>query len=229
MSGRLAVALVERIRQLDAFAKFVLIEAVSESLALAVSAVWEDGDDRLPTLAIACANPSQFGRHGLVSASVATLRNESPRGVCVVVCEGTELAERQSINNFVPVSPADLLEDKSRLMLLADAVRPVRRDGPVAAVREAIVTLPTGLRPSASSVAAYFDLLADGQDALAQLPVLGGFRDSAAIADVRGERIKDNLLLAASRRSDEVVKPGLYPDIRGRAERVLVRGEALLR
>jgi hypothetical protein len=223
MSSRLAAALIERIKLIDARTKFLMIEAVPNALAHEINRRWDDGDQRLPVLAIASPTAADFGSRGLVLASAATLRNEYPNGVCVVICEGAEVAERQSINLFSPISPADLLEDKNRLMLLGEAVQPVRRDGPVAAVREAIVTMPRGLRPSATAVAAYFDAIAGGADALESLPLIGGFRDSALPADIRGDRVRENLLLASRRRADDVIRAEDYSLIRRRADRVLGR------
>lgn len=222
---RLGAALVERIRAIEGDAKFVIVEAASVDLALAMAEFWDAEDPALPRLAIAADDPTPFGQYALRNASAATLRHQrqNPRGVCVVVCEGYQLAERQSINGFIPVAPAALLESKNNLMLLAEAVSPVRRDGPVAAVREAIVLLPPGERPSAAQVARYFDAIAAGGDPLVSLPVLGGFPDPGVVpAEVRGERIKENLALAARRRAGGDT-PRAYGQIRTRAQRVLGR------
>ena len=224
MSDRLALALIERIRRIDATAKFLVIEAVPASLARPLGTHWNDEDPRLPRLAIAAAQDAEgFGHHGLGRASVATLRNNSPKGVFIVICEDAQLAERQSILNFMPVAPADLLETKDRLMLLGEASSPVQRDGYMAAVREAIVTMPSSIRPTASAVAAYFDRIALGEDALIALPRIGGFRDACPVADIRGERIRDNLILASRRSSGDVILPNDFARIRSRAERVLRR------
>ena len=45
----------------------------------------------------------------------------------------------------------------------------------------------------------------------------------AALADVRGERIVENLILASGRRRDDVVRPATFGDVRTRASRVLAR------
>lgn len=222
MTLRLAAALVEHIRQMDVPTKFLIMEAVPEPLAANLSSCWDDGDDRLPALGVVSCGAERTS-HDIGATSVAGLRNSSPGGLCVVVCEGMALAERQSINGFVPVSPADLLATRSSLMLLSNAVAPARRDGPVAAVREALVTIPQGQRPSAQAVAAYFDRLAAGWDPMEQLPLIGAFRDAAVAAEVRSDRIRENLLLSTARRSDDALKPSAYPDIRARAERVLGR------
>jgi hypothetical protein len=221
---RLGAAIVELIRRIPGDSKFLKIEAATKELAAAIEEHWNDSDASLPTLAIASDDPATYGQHGLSDLSAAGLRSRSPHGACVVVCEGFALAERESILGFLPVAPGDLLTSKNKLMLLADAVTPVRRDGPAAAVREAIVLLPAGERPGAAQVSAYFDALASGADPMASLPILGGFVDTGvSAADVRGERIRENLALAASRRSADVVRPAAYADIRSRAGRVLAR------
>lgn len=221
---RVGAALVERIRLIDAPAKFVIIEAAQPGLAAAVAEFWDDSDPTLPQLAIAADNAETYGRYGLVGSSAATLRHRDPKGLCLVVCEGFDLAERQSLGSFVPISPSDLLQSKSLLLLFASALDPVRADGPMAAIRDALVTLSPGQRPSAMKVGALFDAVASGQDPMQTLPMIGAFRDpDVALADVRGERIVENLLLAANRRRDDVVRPATFGDVRTRATRVLAR------
>ena len=224
MSDRLAVALIGHIRLIDATAKFLVIEAVPMPLARSLEAHWDADDPELPRLAVAMPDDAEsIGEHGLRGSSVATLRNRSPRGLCIVVCEGAELAERQSIISFTPIAPADLLGSKDRLMLLSRGRSPVRADGYMAAFREAIATMPPSLRPSASAVAAYFDRVASGEDALVALPSIGAFRDACGVANIRGDRIRDNLTLASRRSSGDVIAPDDFARIRSRAERVLAR------
>jgi len=224
VSDRLALALIEHIRRIDAQAKFLVIEAVPLPLAQSLHSHWDGSDPNLPRLAIATSQDDlRFGNHGLQGASVATLRNRSPKGVCIVVCENAQLAERQSIINFMPVSPADLLESKDRLMLLGEAETKVQPDGYMAAVREAIATMPPSLRPSASAVASYFDRVASGELARIALPNIGAFQDSCSPAEIRGERIRENLILASRRSSGDVISSDDFSRIRSRAERVLSR------
>ena len=224
MSDRLALALIEHIRRIDATAKFLVIEAVPSSLAQSLHSHWDDNDPNLPRLAIATSDDaSSAGNHGLRGDSVATLRNKSPKGVCIVVCENAQLAERQSIINFTPVFPADLLESKDRLLLLGEVRSRVQPDGYMAALREAIATMPGSLRPSASVVAEYFDRVASGENALTALPYIGAFRDARRPADIRGERIRENLILASRRSSGDVISSDDFSRIRSRAERVLSR------
>ena len=81
MSDRLAVALIEHIRLIDATAKFLVIEAVPMPLARSLEAHWDADDPELPRLAVATPDDAEsIGEHGLRDASVATLRNRSPRG-----------------------------------------------------------------------------------------------------------------------------------------------------
>lgn len=223
MTRRLALALIDLIRRIDAPTKFLVMEAVPISLAAQLQNSWKNSDPKLPTLAIVKPGEASAKTSEGIEVSVAHLRHTSPNGVCVVVCEGGVIAERQSINNFVTVSPSQLLESKTNLMLLSEAVAPVRRDGPLAAIRDAVVTMPAGLRPSALSVAAYFDTVAGGTDPLAALPAIGGFRDSASPADVRSDRVRENFRLAAMPRTGESSFVGSYADVRRRAERVLAR------
>src|ERR1035437_9309191 len=100
MMRRLGQAMVDLIRDTKGDSKFLVVEAAPLELADAICGAWDRADQALPALAIASANPARFGGYGLVGASAATLRNENPRGVCVVVCEGYDLAERQSIASF---------------------------------------------------------------------------------------------------------------------------------
>lgn len=224
MSDRLALALIEHIRRIDAQAKFLVIEAVPSLLAQSLHSHWVDDDPKLPRLAIATSyDDLSFGSHGLRGDSVATLRNKSPKGVCIVACEDAQPAERQSIINFTPVSPADLLESKDRLMLLGEASQRVQPDGYMAALREAIATMDPSLRPSASAVATYLDRVASGEGALMSLPIIGAFRDSCSPAEIRGERIRENLILASRRSSGDVISSDDFSRIRSRAERVLTR------
>lgn len=223
---RLGIALVELIRRTPGDAKYVVIEAADPQLATSISEYWNTDPTGLPRLAVAAHEPSRFGEYGLVNGSAAGLRNRTPPegGCCVVVVEGFELAERQSINLFDAISPGDLLRTKNNLMILSEARQPVRRDGAMAAIREALVTLPASARPSALQTAEFFESVARGGNPLEQLPTLGGFKDPGiSEAEIRSDRIKENLVLGAQRRSDSLVSPAVYADFRSRARRVLGR------
>lgn len=224
MSERLATGLIGLIRDIDSPVKFLAMEGVSASLADQLRRLWPPDDPRLPTLAVADPGANSASTKDESHVSVARLRSTCPRGVCVVICEGADIAERQSMGDFVSISPSQLLDSKSRLMLLSEAVTPVRRDGPLAAVRDVLVTMPAGLRPSALAVAKYFDAVAEGVDPLKALPLIGGFRDATTTpAEIRSDRIKENLRLGALRRSADTELANQFANIRERATRVLSR------
>ena len=223
---RLGQAMVAYIRKLEGSSKFLVVEGVPEQLALAISQEWDDDDRGLPLLAVASDSEDGFGSHVLSGRSAANLRHHdrSRPGICLVVCEGSQLAESQSIGGFVAVAPSDLLKSKSTIQLLADApCGPIPPGGANSAVRAAIVGMPSGRRPSAVAVSEYFDQIAAGTPPLEALPILGAFRDSADAAEATDDRIRENLDLATVRRSDDLIKPGSSSDIRTRVANVVAR------
>lgn len=152
------------------------------------------------------------------------LRNQSSAGVVLVLCDGEQVPDRQSLNLFESVSPSVLLESAEGMGILSQQAPRVVLDGVPRAVREAINQAPVATRPSAPAVAAYLDRLAAGDDPLGALPTLGAFADRMPPgARVDAERISDNLALAARRTSDDLLKPMAYADLRKRAESVLGR------
>jgi hypothetical protein len=94
-SRRLGAALAEHVLALPGKRKFVLVEGVSEDLAEAMAAGWQDSELRL---AIASRNPDRFGARALQGVAATGLRNQG--GVCLVVCAGAQLADRQSLRAF---------------------------------------------------------------------------------------------------------------------------------
>ncbi|HEY5344278.1 MAG TPA: hypothetical protein VIJ66_11560 [Solirubrobacteraceae bacterium] len=217
--SRLGAALAAYIQRLSEGVSepFVSVEGVSRDVAEGISRAWPDGSWRL---AIASDEPDRFGDHALRTAGTE-LRNQG--AVCLVVCEGHALPDRQSLNFFEVVAPADLLERSEDIALLAEAEPPVQAGSPVREVRQAILQLTVAERPSAVAVAAYFDAVAAGQPPLQALPALGAFRDDDQGDRVTTTRVKDNLNLSAHRRSDDLQSHGGLADIRRRAERVLAR------
>jgi len=230
MSSRLGGALADHIRRIPGRSRFILVEGVPASLAEGMAQAWDDG---LPPLAIASDTPGRFGSHGLTEVAGTTLRNqredgEPTRGMVLVLCEGTQVPDRQSLNLFEPVSPGLLLDSPEGLSLLAQQRPPLALDGPLRAVRQAITSTAVAARPSAISVAAYFDRVAGGDDALAALPALGGFADVVSPGTrIEADRIADNLLLASARMSEDLLHPTAYADVRRRAGAVLGRRPAL--
>jgi len=226
MSRRLGAALTGYIRRMSpgAEAKFVLVEGVSLSLAEGMARSW---DDELPPLAVVSGEPARFGAHAMTQTSGTALRNrrgqDGARGVVLVLCEGQQVPDRQSLSNFETVAPSMLLEDANGMGLLAQQHPAVLLDGPAHAVRQAVVAAGPAVRPSAAAVAAYLDRLAAGDDPLQALPTLGAFGDPNAGDRVDGDRIGDNLRLAARRTSDELLRRAAYADLRQRAQRVLGR------
>lgn len=232
MSTRLGGALAEHLRRhLDPGQRnFVLIEGVPAAVADGLSSAWDDA--ALPRLAIAAPDPVQFGRHALSDASGTQLRNEpGTRGVVLVLCDGEQVPDRQSLTMFQSVSPSDLLSSPEGLAILAQQHPPIADlDGPGRAVRTAIVQAGPAARPSAVSVASYLDRVAAGEDPLQALPTLGAFKDAVPPgAPVDSSRILDNLALAARTTSEDVLRPSAYADLRRRAERILAQRPGLAR
>ena len=221
MSARIGAALAEYIRRLPGDSKYILLEGLSEDTATSLAAAWDGGE--LPTLAIHSLTPKRFPHNALVGVSGTGLRNTHPEGVCLVICEGSKVADRQSLNSFENVAPADLVENVETLAILARAGREIPMDGPGRDVRQAIAQLPRAERPPTAAVAAYFDRIADGEAPLRALPALGAFRDDAQGDRASSTRIRENLALADRRRSEELMRPAAFGDVRRRAERVLRR------
>ena len=220
--NRLGVALREYIRQIPGESKYVLIEGLDPDVADALAAGWT-AQPGLPTLAVMSREARRFGAHGLGDASATGLRNLHPKGVCLVVCAGERLLDRQSLNAFENVAPGDLLASVDAISLLAEAAPAVAMDGAARDVRQAIVQLPPGEQPSAPAVARYLDALAAGQPPLRALPLIGAFRDNDSGERASSTRIRENIRLAARRSSDEMQRHGGLGDIRTRASRVLRR------
>lgn len=223
MSARLGSALAAYLREHTVgAAAFVLVEGVPTAVARAMSIAWDDAS--MPRLAVVAASPTEFGRHGLSDASGTQLRNEAGgRGVVIVLCDGEQLPDRQSLNLFESVSPSVLLEDAAGLALLSHQSPALDLDdGWARAVRVAIVQRSPAERPSPAAVAEYLDRVAGGHDPLAELPLIGAFTDRAPAGEkADSARIVNNLALAARRTSDDVVRPAALADLRKRAEQVL--------
>ena len=228
MSTRLGSALAEHIRRelREIDYGFILVEGVSTSVAEGMAKVW---DDSLPRLAIVSSEPRRFGQYALKEVSGTRLRNsQDTRGVVLVMCDGEQVADRQSLNLFESVSPSVLLESAEGMGILSQQQPPVALDGPARAVREAINQADAATRPSAVAVANYLDRLAGGEDPLRALPALGAFSDGVPSGSrIDADRIADNLALAARRTSEDLLKPSAYADLRQRAERVLGRRPGL--
>lgn len=228
MSTRLGAALAEHLRRHLAPGQrnFVLVEGVPASVAEGMSRAW---DGSLPRLAVVSLEPGRFGEHSLTEISGTRLRNQQgARGVVLVLCDGEQVPDRQSLNLFESVSPSVLLETAEGMGILSQQHPAVDLDGPARAVREAIVQAGVASRPSAVAVAAYLDRLAAGGDPLRALPAIGAFTDQSPAGErTDSARVGDNLALAARRTSEELLRPSAYADLRKRAERVLARRPGL--
>jgi len=228
VNRRLGAALASYIARMPGQARFVLVEGVPTELAEGMVAGWTD---ELPPLRVVSDQAGRFGAHALVGASGTAMRNQreagQARGIVLVLCEGQQVADRQSLNLFESVSPSQLLDDAAGVALLASQAPAVQLDGPARSVREAITQAGAASRPSAAAVAAYLDRLAAGEDPLRALPALGAFADHAAGLRVESSRIGDNLQLAARRTSEDLLSPRDYADLRRRAETVLRRRPGL--
>ena len=230
MSIRLGSALAEHLRRKLANGErnFVLVEGVTSSIAEGMTRAW---DDSLPRLAVVSTEPARFGNYALRQVSGTHLRNRrDSRGVVLVLCDGEQIPDRQSLNLFESVSPSVLLGSAEGMGILSQQQPAVDLDGPARAVREAINQADVATRPSAVAVAQYLDRLATGEDVLRALPTLGAFTDQASPGTrVDSDRISDNLALASRRTSEDLLKPPAYADLRRRTERVLARRPGLSR
>jgi hypothetical protein len=214
MSSRLGAALAGHVLALPGERKFVVVEGVSEEIAESMAAAWSDSELRL---AIVSTHPGRFGARALADDVAATgLRNQD--GVCLVLCEGAQIADRQSLRAFPSAAPGDLLRDHAGLTRLAQIAPAAPLDGPMRHVRAAILQAGAASRPSAAAVAAYLDRCAAHENPLSALPTLGGFADHLAGDAADQRRIMDNLALAAAARRGDYSRPG---DLRRRAARVI--------
>lgn len=221
MTLRLGRAIAAHIqRQTVGTAKaFLLVEGVSVEVASGICDSWAEG---MPTLAVVSSSAT-FGAFSMGARSGTSLRNLADgRGVVIVLCEGETVDDRQSLNLFDTISPGDLLDSPEGIALLAKQSPPVVLDGPLRSVRQAINSADARTRPSALAVSRYFDEVASGADPRDALPTLGCFRDRSADARLfDADRVSENLLLAARRTSEELLRAGSYADLRKRAELVL--------
>lgn len=229
MSTRLGSALATHIRrrmnESGSDSGYILVEGVPASVAEGMARAW---DSSLPQLAIVSAEPHRFGQYALRNVSGTYLRNRGSHGVVLVMCDGEQVPDRQSLNLFESVSPSALLDTPEGMGILSQQTPAVDLDGPARSVREAINQASAATRPSAIAVASYLDQLAAGADPLTALPVLGAFADTVpAGGRVDSDRISDNLALARRRTSEDLLKASAYADLRLRAQRVLKRRPSL--
>ncbi|MBA8964950.1 hypothetical protein JOJ86_006228 [Rhodococcus percolatus] len=119
MSARLGSALTEHLRRtlFTSGRSFVLVEGVPTSVAEGMSRAW---DDALPQLAIVSSSPALFGKHAMLNVSGTQLRNQpETRGVVLVLCDGEQVPDRQSLTMFESVSPSELLKTAEGMGILS--------------------------------------------------------------------------------------------------------------
>lgn len=223
MSKRVGAALAEFIRETLPTDRqnFFMIEGVASTVADGMVAKWDD--ESLPRLVILPGDHQRFGKYALVGEAATGIRNAAPsQGVVLVLCDGEEIADRQGVGLYNPISPSDMLEDPLGLMLLCQQKPTVDPDGLMRPVREAVLRADVTSRPTATAFAAYLDDVAAGSGPLAALPTLGAFADRLPPDEkFSADRILDNLSLAARRTSEDFMQQRAYADIRRRANRVL--------
>ena len=228
MSRRLGAALAaelrERLRGNDK--SFVLLEGIPTAVAEGMSRAWDDS--KMPQLAVVSNTPGRFSGHAMSQGVSGTqLRNrtdEGWRGVVLVLCEGEQVPDQQSLGLFEPLSPSELLNTAAGIALLSQQAPAVALDGNARHVRSAINEASPATRPSPIAVANYLDRLAAGDDPLEALPTLGAYSDSVAPGvRIESGRISDNLTLAARRTSEELLRASAFADLRKRAEAVARR------
>ena len=230
MSVRLGSALADYIRrrmeESGSDSAYILVEGVPASVAEGMTRAWAS---TMPELAVVSAEPHRFGRYALRDVSGTYLRNRpSTHGVVLVLCDGEQVPDRQSLSQFESVSPSALLDTPEGIGILSQQQPAVNLDGPARTVREAINEAGAATRPSAIAVASYLDQLAAGEDPLTALPMLGAFIDTVpSDGHVDADRIGDNLALARRRTSEDLLKASAYADLRLRTERVLKRRPSL--
>ena len=223
MSIRLGQALTEYLKRGLNLANpnFVLIEGVELSVAEGMARSW---DPALPQLAVVSDSPGLFGAHAMTDVSGTHLRNRpGTKGVVLVLCGSTQVADRQSLNLFEAVSPTVLLETAEGMGLLAQQTPSVALEGTARAVREAIIQADPANRPSTLSVATYIDRISAGADPLMELPTMGAFMDHSNSGRIDSAQVAENFALASRLTSDELLRPASFGDIRSRAESVLRR------
>ena len=138
LGGALAAELRERLRDNDK--SFVLLEGIPTGVAEGMSKAW--GDATMPQLAIVSQTPALFGNHAMREGVSGTqLRNRTDpgwRGVVLVLCEGEQVPDQQSLGLFEPLSPSELLNKPAGIARLSQQLArcPAGRACPSRQVRD---------------------------------------------------------------------------------------------
>lgn len=218
MYGRLAGALIALLQSEVEPGKpaWIMVEGVDVDLADELHRRWPT-DEALPRLRVSARPEADFGPATLRGEPATFFRNQG--GICLILCEGQRIADYQSVRGFERYSPADLLQSEARVDLLA-AQEPRAPKWPVNVLKQALFDDKLAARPTVRAVARFFDAIAQDANVGEHLPLLGGFRDSTGDG-FKAQRLIENLNLAATRSSPEILRPGSLAEIRNRALRHL--------
>jgi hypothetical protein len=225
MSDRLAEALVRMAGKVadDRVGEpaFIAIKGVDLHTAAGMGRLWSKDDDGFALKIAAPPGADMQGRALTEDETATSVRNDAGNklGVCLVICEGERVPDRQGVKGLDVVEPAALLTDEPHWEMLASAAEPA--EGPdVVEVGQAIRDLPASERPTALRVAAFLDEVAanPSEDAAMQLPLLGAFRDEGPLS---APRLVDNIQLAARLEDPDTTRPGSVKDMTDRAHHQL--------
>lgn len=197
--SKVGVAMTGHIRRFKGDGRFVIVEGVPTSLAIAMAASW---DSDLPPLRIAAGAEENNipGALRLEDTSGTQLRNESADGVCLVLCEGVTLPDWQSISKFKTVSPSDLVSSVEDISILLGGTSDLDSSAIKLQIRQGILSAQPIDRPTAFDIAAFAEAVDGGLQALDALPSLRVFRDKGSATDFQMPRFLSNLQLASSAR-----------------------------
>ena len=219
MQGRLAGAIIELVRSqaADGGSSWLLMEGIEVALARELARLWPS---ELPELVIAAPAVEDFGEQGLGDRTATSLRNSSANGLCLVICEGTQIADFQSVSQFFRLAPGDLLRSEAGIDRLLRQPPDLTAHPVATPLRHALLDSDLEVQPPSKVVARYLNALAADEDPMASLPLLGAFRDDGP-SDPTAGRLVENLNLAALTTSPDLQQPKSLADIRIRAERKL--------
>ena len=96
---------------------------------------------------------------GVSGTQLRNRTDEGWRGVVLVLCEGEQVPDQQSLGLFEPLSPSELLNTAAGIALLSQQAPAVALDGNARHVRSAINEASPATRPSPIAVANYLSLI----------------------------------------------------------------------
>ena len=117
LGSALADYIRRRVEESGSDSGYFLVEGVPASVAEGMTRAW---DSTMPELAVGSAQPHRFGRYALRDVSGTYLRNRSgTHGVVLVMCDGEQVPDRQSLSQFESVSPSVLLDTPEGMGILS--------------------------------------------------------------------------------------------------------------